>query len=75
MNFKINLQSSREKLLFTLLTIKKKMFSTICLDLYAIFNEAQPFLFFFIDCFPHDMTNSSHTEPMKIPRKLGTVRI
>lgn len=46
-NFKINLQSSREKLLFTLLTIKKKMFSTICLDLYAIFNKAQPFLFFY----------------------------
>lgn len=50
MNFKINLQSSKEKLLFTRLTIKRKnIFNN--LDLYAIFNEAQPFLFFFIDFF------------------------
>lgn len=64
-----------EKLLFTRLTIKTKCFQQLCLDLYAIFNEAQPFLSFFYRSFSSWYTKSSHTEPMKIRGELGTARI
>lgn len=76
MNYKINLQSSREKLLFTRLTIKRKNVFNNRISIYTPFlTKLNLFLFLSIFFLVIWQTHRKIQNPMKIPGELRTVRI